>query len=61
MNASIKYQVNWTETDKILLTDRPPRPTDRPTDRQTDSSIPPTNFICRGIISKKSTLTRTEH
>ena len=32
-------------------TDRPTdRPTDQPTNRQADSSIPPSNFVCGGII-----------
>ena len=36
MDTSAKYQAN-----KILRTDRPH-------DQQADSSIPPTNFVCRG-------------
>ena len=53
MNISAKYQVNWTETVGGVVRTRFCRQTDRPTahptDRQADSSIPPTNFLCRGI------------
>ena len=50
MNTSAKYQANWTETVGGVVQTRFCGQTDRPTDRQADSSIPLTNFVCRGII-----------
>ena len=54
MNTSAKYQANWTETVELSgqdFADIPTtRPTNRPTDRHADSSLPPTNFVCEGII-----------
>ena len=47
MNASAKYQANWTETVGVVWTRFC-----RQTDRWADSSILPTNFVCRGINRK---------
>ena len=48
MNTSAKYQANWTEILRVVRT-RFCGQTDSPTDRQADSSIPATNFVCRGL------------
>ena len=50
MNTSATYQANWTETVGGVVQTRFCGQTNRPPDQQADSSIPPTNFICRGII-----------
>ena len=51
MNTSAKHQANRTESVEGVVRTRFCRQTDRLTNRQADSSIPPTNFVCGGIIN----------
>ena len=47
-----KYERNRSRNEKVMCNVKVFA--DRPTDRQADSYIPPSNFVCGGIIIKQS-------